>query len=135
MCYYHSVLTFNYNEMGPVNELELIFCIFVMLAASFFNAHIFSDMVVLMQTLQKSDYFNQQIIDASNSVMVSLGIPDDKQDEITEYFHMTLSTREEQAEFDMFLDQISVSKKELIQNCIFMQKLVKNICISQMYSD
>ena len=45
---YHSVLMLGFNEMGPVNELEMVFAAMSMLVASFFNAQIFSEMAVLI---------------------------------------------------------------------------------------
>jgi len=35
---YHAVLMLGYNEMGPVNEVELLYVIGSMLLASFLNA-------------------------------------------------------------------------------------------------
>ena len=54
---YHSVLMLGYNEMGPVNDIEILYCIWSMLLASLINAQIFSEMAVLIQKMQRKTIF------------------------------------------------------------------------------
>jgi len=40
-----------FNEMGPVNKIEMFFCVVTMLSASIINAQIFGDIAVLIAKL------------------------------------------------------------------------------------
>ena len=50
-CLYHSILMLGFNEMGPVIEIEIFFCVVTMLSASIINAQIFGEIAVLIQKL------------------------------------------------------------------------------------
>mmetsp|Transcript_497 Transcript_497/g.506 ORF Transcript_497/g.506 Transcript_497/m.506 type:complete len:125 (-) Transcript_497:130-504(-) len=54
MAVYHSILMLGFNEMGPVNEVEMAFAALSMLMASFLNAQIFSEMAMMIQKIQRS---------------------------------------------------------------------------------
>ena len=59
--------------------------------------------------------------------MTYLSIPNKLQEEIVEYFSETLLKREEQADFDRFLQLLSPSKRDLIYKSIFKDKLKQNV--------
>jgi hypothetical protein len=48
MALYHAVLMLGANEMGPVNEEELIFCVATLIITNILNAQIFGEMAVLV---------------------------------------------------------------------------------------
>ena len=48
---------------------------------------------------------------------------------------MTLNTREDQEQFDTFLDMISPSKKEKVQKKIFETNLLLNTCVQCLISE
>jgi len=50
VCIYYSVLLIGFNELGPVNPIEMVFSIAFLLSASMINAQIFSEIVLLMQS-------------------------------------------------------------------------------------
>ena len=53
MFLYYSILMMGFNELGPVNPLEMLFGIFSLLTASLLNAQIFSEIVLLLQSFSK----------------------------------------------------------------------------------
>jgi hypothetical protein len=71
---YYSVLMGSLNEMGPVNPIEMASCTLIMLGGCFVNAQIFSEIAVLIQSLQKSSQEFQKKIDNANSSMNNLKI-------------------------------------------------------------
>jgi len=52
--------------MGPVNTIEIAFAIVFLLASSLINALMFSEIVVLIQGLDKTENAIQEFIDGSN---------------------------------------------------------------------
>lgn len=85
-CFYHSILMIGLNEMGPVNPEEMLACVLSLLVASFINANLFGEMAVLIANLNKKVTLRQSKLDSANHVMKSLKLPDERQDEIREYF-------------------------------------------------
>ena len=61
-----------YNEMGPVNEIEMLFCVVTMLSASIINGQIFGEISFLTSKLQKKQTEYQQWLDESYTVMANL---------------------------------------------------------------
>ena len=41
-----------FNEIGPVNKVESLFCVISLLLSSLINALIFSEMVVIIQSME-----------------------------------------------------------------------------------
>ena len=53
ICLYYGVLILGLNEMGPVNEIEMLYFIFTLLLSSIMNSLIFSDVIMLIDELSK----------------------------------------------------------------------------------
>ena len=52
-CIYYAVLMMGFNEMGPVNLIEMLFAVLSLLLTSLINALIFSEIVMIIQTLDR----------------------------------------------------------------------------------
>lgn len=68
-------------------------------------------MAVLVQLLQRKKSNYQEKLDAANSVMAVEKIPHYLQEDVHDYLRSTQETRDNQEEFDKFLDQIAPSLK------------------------
>lgn len=77
---YHGTLILGFNEMGPVNPSEMIFCIICMLLASFFNGLIFSELIMILTTLEAKKRLYSENLTSASSVMEYIMIPWDLQD-------------------------------------------------------
>jgi len=66
---YYALLTSSLNEIGPVNEIEMIFTIILLLISSVVNALIFSEISLLITTISQRDQVSQQQLDDANTVM------------------------------------------------------------------
>ena len=75
MCY-HAIMVFGLNEVGPVNEREIIVVICMMITSAMINAYIFGEMAVLVQEMDKKDIEFQESLDNANTAMHSLEIPE-----------------------------------------------------------
>ena len=91
---YHAVLMLGANEMGPVNEAEIIFCVATLIATNIMNANIFGEMAVLVQLIEKKQSSYQEKLDAANTVMAVVKIPHLLQEDIHDYLRSTQETRD-----------------------------------------
>ena len=66
---YYGVLILGSNELGPINEIEMLFMIVVLLMSALLNALIFGDIATLAQIVGKKGSELQEKLDAANSVM------------------------------------------------------------------
>jgi hypothetical protein len=48
---YYGVLILGSNELGPVNDVEMLFCVTVLLMSAFMNALILGDIAGLAQVV------------------------------------------------------------------------------------
>ena len=60
---YTATLFVGANEMAPVNENEMLAATLILLATFFFNGLIFSDLVILVETLLQEDTQESRIFD------------------------------------------------------------------------
>jgi len=61
-----------------------------------------------------------------------MGLPDEIQAEIQDYFHLTIELRDMQEEFRIFMSLISKSKRDKIENTIFEANLRSNTIVAKM---
>ena len=113
-CLYHAVLMIGNNEMGPVNESDILFNILALLFSSLLNANIFGEMAVLITALEQKTKNYQEKLDLANTAMKNIFIPPDLQDDVREYLQKTQQTRDNQEEFDLFLELIAPSLKNRV---------------------
>jgi len=52
-CIYHALLFLGFNEMGPVNMIELLAAVLVLLFSSVLNAILFGEMALLISLIDK----------------------------------------------------------------------------------
>ena len=102
------------NEMGPVNESDILFNILALLFSSLLNANIFGEMAVLITALEQKTKNYQEKLDLANTAMKNIFIPPDLQDDVREYLQKTQQTRDNQEEFDLFLELIAPSLKNRV---------------------
>ena len=69
---YYGVLILGSNELGPVNEIEMLFCVTVLLMSAFMNALILGDIASLAQIVGKKSSELQEKLDAANSIMTTI---------------------------------------------------------------
>ena len=50
---YHAVLIMGSNEMGPVNESEMLYACLILMLSAFLNALLFSDLTVIIDVFSK----------------------------------------------------------------------------------
>jgi hypothetical protein len=123
---YYGVLILGSNELGPVNEIEMLYMIGVLLISAFANALIFGDIATLAQVLGKKSNELQSKLDAGNTVMAAIHLDYKTSQEIREFFNRTQSSRDGQEELDHFFDQISPSLKIKVQDEIFQKSIMKS---------
>ena len=71
---YYAVLINGFNELGPVNTIEIGFAILFLLSSSLINTLMFSQIVVLIQGIQRRSNSISSTIDSSNTIMMYLGV-------------------------------------------------------------
>ena len=54
LCLYYGVLILGLNEMGPVNNEEMIYFCVVLMMSAIMNSLIFSDLIMLIDELSKA---------------------------------------------------------------------------------
>ena len=116
---YHAILVIGFNDFGPVNLAEFVFFIFALLMGVIMQAIVFSNIVSLYSRLNESEVERGREIDATNGVMMELGISTEVADDIREYFFKTQDGFENMTEFNSFMEMLSPSKKKKIQNHMF----------------
>ena len=89
MCFYHSALLLGINEMGPVNEIELVFCSFSILISLVVNANLFGEMAVLIARMDFKKTMYQNKLDTANTVMERMELSYIEQELIREYLNKT----------------------------------------------
>ena len=51
---YHAIMVFGLNEVAPVERVEIIIVIILMIISAMVNAYIFGEMAVLVTEMDKS---------------------------------------------------------------------------------
>jgi len=121
-----AVLILGSNEIGPVNEIEMIFVILTLICSAMLNAIIFGDIAGLIAVLSKKESNRQNGLDEANSVMQSIELEEGPQEEVREFLQKTLNTREKQTEFNTFFEIISPSLVTEVQNFLYYETLTIN---------
>lgn len=94
------------GEMGPVNQEEYLFLIVFLLISLMLQSLFFSDIAVLVTSFFRRSTEQQQDIDKAFEIMTFIDLPEDKQDDIRDYFSKTQSTKEFQEKYNILLDKL-----------------------------
>ena len=86
---YYGVLILGTNELGPVNEIEMLYMVCVLLISAFANALIFGDIATLATVVGKKSSELQIKLDAGNAVMTAINLDYNTSQEIREFFNRT----------------------------------------------
>lgn len=123
---YYGVLILGANEIGPVNPLEMIGCTIFLVISALLNAILFGQIADLVGNLSAKSTAIQEQLDQANTVMESIELQDEIQEEIRMFFNKTQATKEAQVEFSDFLELISPSLQLKIYDTIYRQMMKKN---------
>ena len=74
--FYHAIMIFGLNEVGPRNTETLGVVIALMLISQILNAYIFGEIAILVHELGKADAELQTTLDNANTAMSNLTIPE-----------------------------------------------------------
>jgi hypothetical protein len=102
------------NEIGPIRPIDMFFCGSMMLLAQVTNQFLFGEIVNINSQLNRKEVEDQRKIDNSNEVMNMLGIHVYDQDSIRYFIIKTKDAKDQQEDFDSFMNMIAPSKKVLI---------------------
>jgi hypothetical protein len=92
--FYYGVLILGANEIGPVNTLEMLGCTFFLIISALLNAILFGQIADLVANLGAKGTAIQEQLDQANTVMESIELQDDIQEEIRMFFNKTQATKE-----------------------------------------
>lgn len=135
MSLYYSVLYLGINELAPVNEPEIICCIFLLVASIIFMTIVLSDVAVLFQGIASAGSKAQSKIDEAMLVLNYIELPERQQKQIFSFYHKTSFSKNMQDEFDSFFGMISPNRKLLVQKYLFMTMMRKNRIIRRFVGD
>jgi len=65
----------------------------MMLAASFFNAHVFSEIVILIDIFVRDDQYYLNQLEVSYNVFIEYQMPFEIRSMVLDFFHLTQETR------------------------------------------
>jgi hypothetical protein len=128
---YMAILQLGSNEIGPVNEIEMIFCVFNLIGAAILNALLFGDIAGLVGVLGKKDNYWQDSLDSANFVMMQIEMGDKDQDTIRDFMQVTNNSLSSQTELNIFFTTISPSLIGRVQQFIYFESLKKNRVVSK----
>jgi hypothetical protein len=74
---YHSVLFIGQNELGPVNTIEIVVAITLLMTNLFVNMKLFADLGLILDKLSARDIQIQDQYDSGNQVMANMELPSD----------------------------------------------------------
>lgn len=72
---YTATMFLGANEMGPVNPDEIFACVGILILCAFFNALIFSDLVILVVMLFEQESADERVVEAMNDLMNYIEMP------------------------------------------------------------
>jgi len=117
--FYHAVLMFNGNELGPRTSMELAYVSIILITAAIVNANIFGNMAVIIASLNRKFSRFQEKIDTANTSMTNMKLPHELQRRVINYLRYTQSSLEYQKELQDFNDMISPSLMTEVRTYIF----------------
>ena len=132
---YYSTLFLSQNEIGPQTPFEIFVTICILSAGIFMNSKILGDLAMLVEQLIQSKSIRQEKFDSLNGVMQDIDLNNEEQDQIREYFLKTITLKEKQEEYDIFLDSVCPSLKFKAMMHLFSVCLLKNMLVQKYLKD
>ena len=123
---YQSVQIFAGGDVGPLNELQLLYWSFFIMIGAIINANLFGQLAVIFSSLNRKASSFQEKFDSTTSTMKNLNLPEKLQTKVTGYLSFTQSLLDSQNELKSFLEVISPSLREEVIQHIFAQTLKSN---------
>lgn len=72
---YYGIHTFVANEMGPINNVQIIFVTVFLIIGAFINANLFGELAVLIAILNQKSADFQSRLDSANTAMKNMKLP------------------------------------------------------------
>lgn len=116
---YHSTLVLTFNDIFPVNLVQLIIMSFLVVISAIINASLLGNVVVLVSALSKKTTDFQEKLDTVNTSMKNMKLPEDKQAVIREFIVSSHNFLGAQQEMQKFLNTLSPSLKTEVTRHIF----------------
>lgn len=116
---YHAVQTLVCNDIGPRDNIQLVFLTICLMMGAIINANIIGELAVILSKLNRKATVFQAKIDIANDAMKTLGLPEKLQVEITGFLTYSKSLLESQEELEAFLMMISPSAREKVLKHMF----------------
>lgn len=85
---YYSILFLGCNELGPVSNMNFLFCVLILLVCAFVNAFVFGDMAAVVATLQAGDRTEEEI-DSAYAIYEQIDLSNHLIAEINSYFRQS----------------------------------------------
>lgn len=124
---YHAILMLTGNDIGPRDEIQLMFLSFALGAGAIINANIIGELAVILNKLNRKASIFQAKLDVANDAMRHLGLPEKLQVEITGFLTYSKSLLESQEELEEFLHMISPSQRQKVLKHMFTSALYQNL--------
>ena len=70
--FYNAVLILGMNEIGPVNNVEILYVCVTLVGGIFMNSLVFSDIARLIAIVDSKQTIYQERLNSLNSVMISI---------------------------------------------------------------
>lgn len=123
--FYYAILTMVGNEIAPRNNLQTIFATFVVISGALLSAFIFGNIAALMATMNRRTNYFDQIMDLSSSMMKSVRLPANMQDEVYSYLLTIQDTPYLQQDIERFFSILSDPLKKQINAQLYLPMLKK----------
>lgn len=127
MSLYHAVLMLGGNDVGPRGELQLIFIAIVLVTCAIWNAIIFGNFAVMLQSLNRKSSLFQEKLETITDVMKNMSLNNDVKDEIKFYIEYTENTLQNQNEMNEFFKILSPSLKKRVMVNMFQEAIMENV--------
>ena len=97
----------------------MLFIVFSLVLSLFFQVKVFGDISVIWDSWSQETQKWQSKLDAANETMTLMKLGEDLREEIRDFIVLTKSTQELSKQQEKFLEQLSASRKHLVQSQFF----------------
>lgn len=126
VCLYYCMLAIGGNELGPADNPELTYVIFLNVFGLILKVYLFGELSGLLSILGNNAANQQKVIDTANVAMSNMDLDEGIRDTVRDYFKRVQDTADKQNELEAFFKQISPSLKKMIQSEIFTKSMSTN---------
>lgn len=128
---YTAIMFLGVNEMGPVNPDEMIACLVILNLSAFFNALIFSDLVILVVVLFQQDQEDEQVIADMHDLMNYIGMPREDVQQIEMFILTNRHNMRVQDLFGFLMIVVPSQKRKILQQYYFKNVLEKSAILKE----